>query len=55
MALSKMGSRRAAGGQPQGEDQLSRDNGGTMRRGTGGQHLLDIEEEALTGTTVTVR
>ena len=29
--------------------------GGTMRRGTGGQHLLDIEEEALTGTTVTVR
>ena len=39
------GSRRAAGGQQQGEDQLNRDNRGTMRRGTGGQHLLDIEEE----------
>ena len=29
-------------GQQQGEDQVNRDN---RKRGTGGQHLLDIEEE----------
>ena len=42
-------------GQQQGENQFNRDTGGTMTRGTGGQHLLDTEETRRTGTTVTVK